>query len=554
MASVPTTAQQLVRLLEDRGVNYVFGIPGAKIDSVFNALLDSKIKLVLCRHEQNAAFMAAAMGRMTGRFGVVLATSGPGIGNLVTGLATATSEGDPVVAIGGEVPLEDRWKSTHQSIDSMSMMRPVTKYAAEVTTPQQLGELLGEAIRAAELGRPGASFLALPKDVGLAPYPVDTRLPFGREVIDGPGHPASIAEAAAVINRSRRPALLLGMQASDPRVAASVAAFVAETGIPYVSTFQGPGAWVGDRSGGLFAGRVGLFRNQPGDALIENSDCVIAVGYEPVEYDPGLWNGNPDRPIVVIDAVPARQDRKFLPCAEVIGAIGLSLDTLRAQLSPTIDPAHCALAGKASAEIAATIAEGATKSGSPIHPLRIIHELRRVVTPETTIPIDVGSNYIWMNRYFLSSFPRQVLVSNGQQTLGVAMPWAIAATLARPGKPVISVSGDGGFMFSSVELETAVRIGARFVHLVWDSGSYDMVAFQEQAHYGRRSGVALGRVDVAKFAESFGARGTNVTDASQLAAALDEGLASPVPFIIGVPVDYSGNAELMKSASPKGLN
>ncbi|MFM1883302.1 MAG: acetolactate synthase AlsS [Planctomycetota bacterium] len=554
MEPAPTTAQQLVRLLEGLGVRYVFGIPGAKIDSVFNALLDSKIKLVLCRHEQNAAFMAAAMGRMTGRFGVVIATSGPGIGNLVTGLATATSEGDPVVAIGGEAALEDRSKSTHQSMDSVSMMRPVTKYAAEVTTPQQLGELLGEAIRAAELGRPGASFLALPKDVGLAPYPVDARLTFGREVIDGPGHPASIAEAAAVINRSKRPALLLGMQASDPRVAASVAAFVSETGIPYVSTFQGPGAWVGDRSGGMFAGRVGLFRNQPGDALIENSDCVIAVGYEPVEYDPGLWNGDPDRPIVVIDAVPARQDRKFLPCAEVVGAIGLSLDALRAQLSPAVDPSHRALAGKASAEIAATIAGGASKGGSPIHPLRIIHELRRVVTSETTIPIDVGSNYIWMNRYFLSSFPRQVLVSNGQQTLGVGLPWAIAATLARPGKPVISISGDGGFMFSSMELETAVRIGARFVHLVWDSGSYDMVAFQEQAHYGRQAGVALGRVDIAKFAEAFGARGANVTDASQLAAALDEGLASPVPFIIGVPVDYSGNAELMRSASPKGLN
>ena len=554
MTSAPTTAEQLVRMLEDLGVRYVFGIPGAKIDSVFNALLDSKIKLVVCRHEQNAAFMAAAMGRMTGRFGVVIATSGPGISNLVTGLATATSEGDPVVAIGGGVPLEERTKSTHQSMDSVSMVRPVTKYAAEITTPQQLGELLGEAIRAAEAGRPGASFLSLPKDVGLAPYPVDPALPFARAVIDGPGHPASIAEAAAVINRSKRPALLLGMQSSDPRVAASVAAFVSETGIPYVSTFQGPGAWVGARSGGMFAGRVGLFHNQPGDALIANSDCVIAVGYEPLEYDPELWNDDPKRSIVVIDAVPARQDRKFLPCAEVLGAIGLSMDALRAQISPNIDPAHRALAGKAAAEIAATIAEGAARGGSPIHPLRIIHELRRVVTPETTIPIDVGSNYIWMNRYFLSAFPRQVLVSNGQQTLGVALPWAIAANLARPGRPVISVSGDGGFMFSSTELETAVRIGARFVHLVWDSASYDMVAFQEQAHYGRKSGVALGRVDVAKFAEAFGARGVNVTDASHVAAALEEGLASPVPFIIGIPVDYSDNSELMKTANPKALN
>lgn len=556
-AGVPTaisTAQQLVRMLEARGVTHAFGVPGAKIDSVFEALLDSKIELVLCRHEQNAAFMAAAIGRMTGRAGVVIATSGPGVGNLVTGLATATTEGDPVLAIGGEVPLEERVKSTHQSLDAISLMRAVTKYTGEVTTPEQLGEIVGEAVRAAESGRPGAAFVSLPRDVGLAPYPCDPSLAFGRSPAIGAGSPAEIAAAAQIVNASRRPALLLGMQASDPREAASVAAFVAETGIPYVSTFQGPGAWVGEKSGGLFAGRVGLFRNQPGDELIASSDCVIAVGYEPVEYDPELWNVAGSRRIVSIDAVAARQDRRFLPSAEVVGAIGPSLDALRAQLSLSIDPAHLEMAGKAGAEIGQAIASGASKSGTPVHPLRIIHELRRVVDASTTVALDVGSNYIWMNRYFLSHYPRQVLVSNGQQTLGVALPWAIAANLARPSRRVISVSGDGGFMFSSTELETAVRLGARFVHLVWDSGSYDMVSFQEQAHYGRTAGVKLGHVDIAKFAEAFGARGRNVTDASEIAAALDEGLASPVPFLISIPVDYSENMELMKDLHQKAIN
>lgn len=270
-AATPSTAQQLVRMLEQRGVTHAFGVPGAKIDSVFEALLDSKIKLVLCRHEQNAAFMAAAIGRMTGRCGVVIATSGPGVGNLVTGLATATTEGDPVLAIGGEVPLEERVKSTHQSLDSVSLMRAVTKYSSEVSTPQQLGEIVGEAMRAAESGRPGAAFVSLPRDVGLADYPCDPSLEFGRPLPDGAGHPAAIAAAAQIVNASRRPTLLLGMQASDPRHAASVAAFVEQTGIPYVSTFQGPGAWVGEKSGGQFAGRVGLFRNQPGDELDRKS-------------------------------------------------------------------------------------------------------------------------------------------------------------------------------------------------------------------------------------------------------------------------------------------
>ncbi len=553
-AATPSTAQQLVRMLEQRGVTHAFGVPGAKIDSVFEALLDSKIKLVLCRHEQNAAFMAAAIGRMTGRCGVVIATSGPGVGNLVTGLATATTEGDPVLAIGGEVPLEERVKSTHQSLDSVSLMRAVTKYSSEVSTPQQLGEIVGEAMRAAESGRPGAAFVSLPRDVGLADYPCDPSLEFGRPLPDGAGHPAAIAAAAQIVNASRRPTLLLGMQASDPRHAASVAAFVEQTGIPYVSTFQGPGAWVGEKSGGQFAGRVGLFRNQPGDELIAGSDCVIAVGYEPVEYDPELWNATGIRRVVSIDSVAARQDRRYLPEAELIGSIGQNLDALRATLSVSIDPAHVGQAGRARTEIEQAIAAGAARGGSPVHPLRIIHELRRVVDGNTTVALDVGSNYIWMNRYFLSHYPRQMLVSNGQQTLGVALPWAIAANLARPDRRVISVSGDGGFMFSSTELETAVRIGARFVHLVWDSGSYDMVAFQEQAHYGRTAGVKLGHVDIAAFAQAFGARGRNITDASELAAALDEGLASPVPFLISIPVDYSENLALMKDLHAKAVN
>ncbi len=555
MPSLPSCSQALVHMLENLGVTHVFGIPGAKIDSVFEAVACSKkIQLVLCRHEQNAAFMAAAMGRMTGRAGVVLATSGPGVGNLATGLATATAEGDPVLAIGGEVPLNERVKSTHQSLDSIALLRPVTKYASEITTPEQCGELLGEALRAAESGRPGAAFLSLPRDVGLASYEGDPDQPFGRPVTAGPGASSEIRRAAEILNASRKPALLLGMQASDPRMAESVMKFVASSGIPFVSTFQGPGAWVGENCGGHFAGRVGLFKNQPGDVLLAASDCVVTIGYEQLEYDPGIWNTGQSRPIVAIDAVAARQDRDFLPAAEIVGDMGASLDLLRAQLTPSIDPAHLAIAGEARAEIDRMVAGGASRDGCPVHPLRIVHELTKVVTPETTVALDVGSNYIWMNRYFLTARPRQVLVSNGQQTLGVALPWAIAANLARPGRPVISVSGDGGFMFSSTELENAVRLGAKFVHLVWDSGSYDMVAFQEQASYGRTAGVKLGHVDIAKFAEAFGARGVNITDASQIAPALQEGLASPVPFFISIPVDYSENIQLMEHVHESALN
>lgn len=548
-------AQVLVQQLENLGVTHVFGLPGAKIDSVFEAVEQSaKLQLVLCRHEQNAAFMAAAMGRMTGRIGVVLVTSGPGVANLATGLATATAEGDPVLAIGGQVPLPERVKSTHQSLDGVALLRPVTKYAAEISTPGQLGELLGEAVRAAESGRPGATFLSLPRDIGLAPYPGKWNQKFGRQVSAGPGAASEVELAAQLINGSRRPALLLGMQASDPRLTAAVKDFVCATGIPYVSTFQGPGAWVGKECPHLFAGRVGLFHNQPGDQLLEESDCVITVGYEHLEYDPSIWNARRTEPVIAIDAVASRQDGDFLPAAELVGDIGASLELLRGRLSPQVDPGHLQLAGRARKEIDDLVAGGARRDGFPIHPLRIVHELTKVVTPETTVALDVGSHYIWMNRYFSAAFPRQVLVSNGQQTLGVAMPWAMAANLARPGHPVFSVSGDGGFMFSSAELETAVRLGLRFVHLVWDSGSYDMVAFQEQAAYGRTAGVKLGHVDIPQFAAAFGAKGVNITSAGDIAPALAEGLASPVPFFLSLPVDYSENIKLMEQVRDGCLN
>ena len=537
-------AQVLVKLLEQHGVTHVFGIPGAKVDSVFEALLDSSIELVLCRHEQNAAFMAQAVGRMTGRVGVCLATSGPGVTNLVTGLATATSEGDPVLAIGGEVPIDDRFKHTHQALDGVDVMRPVTKYAQSALSIHSLPEVFGNAVRAAESGRPGAAFLGLPKDVGLAEFPGELSAGWARPVHQGAAAASELSRAADLINASRRPLLLLGMQASQGRLAESLQAFVRGSGLPYCATFQGPGAWVAPDQ---FAGRVGLFRNQPADHLLDAADCVITVGFDAIEFDPSLWNTGNSRPLVVVDVLPPDQDQAFLPSAELIGGIDASLSALAPLIKATVEEAFRSSGDTAAAELHATAAEGAQLGGTPLHPLRVIHELRQVVTPDTTLALDVGSHYIWMNRYFPAGHARQVLVSNGQQTLGVALPWAMATNLCRPGQPVISVSGDGGFLFTATELQTATRIGSRFVHLIWNSGSYDMVAFQEQAHYGRTAGVQLGTYNVEAFAEAFGCKGYRITAADQLGPVLREALQQTVPVLIDIPIDYSQNLKLMQN-------
>lgn len=544
-------AEALVRMLENLGITHVFGIPGAKIDGLFIALLDSKIEVVVCRHEQNAAFMASAMGRMTGRVGVCLVTSGPGVSNLATGLVTATSEGSPILAIGGEVPLEDRLKKTHQSFDGVSVLRPVTKYAAEVVAPAELGDIFGNAVRAAESGRPGAAFISLPHDISLAPFtgPISPNL--GTPLKQGPGALSEIEKAAALINASQKPAILLGMQSSNPRDAETVRQFVSKSALPYVSTFQGAGAWAGTQGGTKagtdFAGRVGIFGNQPGDRLLQESDCVVTIGYNPIEYDASLWNASRNGSLIAIDVVASDQDRNFLPDAEIVGDLSASLALLLPLLTPRIEPAESEELQAARKEIADIAATGGGRSGFPVHPLRVIHELRQVVTDQTTLSLDIGSMYIWMDRYFPAAFPRQFLVSNGQQTLGVGLPSAMAANFARPGTPVISLSGDGGFLFSAMELETAKRVGSRFVHLIWDSGTYDMVAFQEEAHYGgRTAGIQLGQIDIVAFAAAFGCLGIQIVKAEDLGPALREALASPVPVLINIPIDYSENLSLMK--------
>ena len=537
-------AEFLVKALEAHGVTHVFGIPGAKVDSVFTALLDSPIQLVLCRHEQNAAFMAQAFGRLTGRIGVCLATSGPGVTNLVTGLATATTEGDPVLAIGGEVPLDDRFKHTHQSLDAISLMQPVTRFAQSALCVHDLPEVLGNAIRAAEQGRPGAAFLGLPKDVGLASIDADPTAGWGQPIQQGVCHPNGLKEACTILSGLKRPLLLLGMQASDPHIGEVLQAYVRRSGVPYCSTFQGPGRWVAPEQ---YVGRVGLFRNQPADALLDAADGVICIGFDPVEYDPSLWNSGEGRPIVAVDVQAADQDRAFLPAVELIGDLAETLNAMSAWPTMAMANDFQQLQHTAAAELEATTAEGRSMGGAaPVHPLRLVQEISAVTSADTTLCLDVGSHYIWMNRYAQAERARQVLVSNGQQTLGVALPWAIAAGMVRPDSPVISVSGDGGFLFTATELETAVRMGSRFVHVIWNSHSYNMVEFQEQAHYGRVSGIQLGDYDVVKFAEAFGAKGYTINHADELGPVLREALTQPVPALINVPVDYSDNIRLMQ--------
>ena len=547
-----TGAELLVKSLEAQGVEYVFGIPGAKIDKVFDTLLDSRIKTVVCRHEQNAAFIAGGIGRMTGKAGVTLVTSGPGCSNLVTGLATANTEGDPIVAIGGAVPTANRLKQIHQSMDTVNLFRPITKFSAEIDSPEAVSEVVANAFRAAESGRPGAAFVSVPQNIMTGPAEGDVLTPVAPERL-GPADAEAIATTAALIARAARPVLLLGLLASQPRAAEAIRALLAKTKLPVVCTYQGAGV-VPREHFDRFGGRVGLFHNQPADQLLDAADIVVAVGFNPVEYEPGLWNKGRTRHLVHIDAVRADIDRDYRPHVELIGDVAATLRALAAQVEGKPLPADAGLLGKIARDRAQFAEEAAAKNGAPIHPMRLVYELQRVLSDDMTLCLDMGSFHIWLARYLYSFRARQLLISNGQQTLGVGLPWAIAACLVRPGEKVISISGDGGFLFSAVELETAVRLKCNLVHLVWIDGAYDMVRFQEVAKYGRASGVDFGPVDVVTFAESFGAKGLKIESPDQIAPTLKRALTLEGPVVVGIPVDYRDNHRLMEIVHPNVLN
>jgi acetolactate synthase-1/2/3 large subunit len=535
----------VIETLAAYGVRFIFGVPGAKIDAVYDALADGGPQLVVCRHEQNAAFMAAAVGRLTGTPGVALVTSGPGTTNLATGLITATTEQDPMVAICGAVQRADRLKRTHQSMDAVAALKPFTKYTGEVNDPDNVPEAVANAIRIALTQPHGAAAVVLPADVLAATTSAAIVEPTPVPAL-GPAPAGPIAQAVNLIRAAKRPALFVGVRAGEPASCAALRELIAVADLPVVETFQAAGV-VSRELEERFVGRVGLFRNQPGDIVIGHADVLVTVGFDPVEYDPRLWNSDPRRTLIHIDETPADIDNHYQPTLELRGDIAATLTELTRHLT------GLRLDGGVSARIAEqraallNIDEEARQrpqTGGGVNPAAVVLKIRDLIDDTTTVACDVGSHYIYMARHFRVYQPRRLLFSDGQQTLGVALPWAMAAALVRPGTPVVSVSGDGGFLFSAQELETATRLGLSFTHVIMRDNTYNMVAFQEELKYGRTSGVQLGDYDIVHYAAAFGAIGVRVSSLTEFEDAFTRSLAEPGVTIIDVSVDYSRNTEL----------
>jgi catabolic acetolactate synthase len=563
MSSSTNTSQVIVESLYNAGVRLVFGIPGAKVDSIFNTLLDHpEIHLIVCRHEQNAAFMAAVVGRLTGRPGVCIATSGPGASNLTTGLATATTEGDPVLAIIGIVPRAQSNKHTHQSLSIPKLLSSVCKSVLNVDVEDQVSEVVLRSFRTASQFPRGSSVFAIPMDVAKGTTSVP---PFDAKAFMSPKYgPAPDSElllAGQLIEKAKLPVLFLGMRAGSPEVVMAVRGFLQRYPIPVVETFQAAGAVAKEQAARLFCGRVGLFRNQPGDKLLAKADLIICVGYDAYEYDANLWNAHTsDATLVHIDYHEADYGVDYAPQVELLGSIEDNFDRLLAAKEKTSPPAQVeVLCSSLQDELYGwrATAKSQSKPGGLVHPLHFIALLQEFVSEDTVVTVDIGTVYIWMMRYFYSYHPRHLLSSNGQQTLGVGLPWAIGASLVQDppcSKKVVSLSGDGGFMFSSQELSTAVLQGCNITHFIWNDGHYNMVEFQEELKYGRSSGIALGGVDFVKFAQAFDAKGFRVEKAEDLERIMKDALAYTGVSIVDIKIDYSHNLGLAQHIIPQNYN
>ncbi|MBO2463296.1 acetolactate synthase large subunit [Actinomadura violacea] len=540
MSTQEDAARLLVRTLEAEGVEYVFGIPGEENIHFVHALNDSPIRYILVRHEQGAAFMAEIYGRLTGKAGVASATLGPGAINLQLGVADATTNSTPVVAISAQVGLDRIYKESHQIVDLVSLFRPITKWSELAPTAEALPEMVRKAFKTAQTERPGAVYLAIPEDVesakvagALKPLPVNIVRP------QEPS-PSQIARAADVIALARQPIVLAGHGATRDRASEALIHFSERLGLPVATTFNGKGVFPDDHRNAL--GAVGFMRHDYVNFGFDDADVLIAVGYELQEFDPVKINPNADKKIIHIHQSPAEVDDHYPVTVGIQGDISRTLRALGDSVHRRWDVNGTG--EKIRRMIREELAEAATEDGFPLSPRRIVADVRAAMGRADIVLADTGAVKMWMARMYPTYEPNTLLVSNGLSSMGFSVPGAIAAKLAHPDRRVLAATGDGAFLMNSQELETAVRENIPITVLIWDDSAYGLIEWKMDLDIGASSNIKFGNPDFVKYAESFGARGYRVESASELLPTLRKALAEDTVSVITVPVDYSHNLQL----------
>ena len=532
-------AELFVKCLENEKVEYIFGIPGEENIGIMDALLDSPIRFVTTHHEQGAAFMADVYGRLTGRAGVCMSTLGPGATNLITGVADANMDRAPVVAIAGQGATTRLHKESHQILDLVQMFGPITKFATQILEPCIVPEVVRKAFKVSQTEKPGAAFIDFPENIAemsVDKKPICVQAPYAPEA---PAH--KLDEAARLISAARAPIILAGNGVVRQGAAQALVRLAEALRIPVANTFMAKG--VMPFTNELSLGTIGLkARDLPWFAF-EKADVIICVGYDMVEYHANMWNPGADKVIIHIDGLPAEVDEHYIVAVGVLGDINTSLHGIAERATPQ----ETAPFRPVRSAIVADRIEYAEDHGFPIKPQKIVWDLREVLAPDDIVISDVGAHKMWMSRMYRAERPNTCIVSNGFAAMGIAVPGAIAAKLARPQNQVVAVTGDAGFMMNSQEIETALRMKTAFVILIWNDSEYGLITWHQLRHYGRPSHVAFKNPDFVQYAESFGAKGYRVERAEDLIPTLQRALADNTVVLIDCPVDYSENMKLTRT-------
>ncbi|KKW10709.1 MAG: Thiamine pyrophosphate TPP-binding domain-containing protein [Parcubacteria group bacterium GW2011_GWA2_49_9] len=536
----------LVTELARQGVKYIFGVPGEENLDLLDSISRSHIPFVLTRHEQAAGFMAATIGRLTGKAGVALSTLGPGATNLATAAAYATLGAMPAIFITGQKSNAFRKQGAFQIVDTVGMFKPLTRFSASIASEKMLTPLLKKAFAVAEGERPGAVHLELPENIAAMDFPKPDKTPILTPLPVPPNTHALVSAAKALL-RAKRPVLLIGMRANTPSVARELTLFIQETGIPFVTTQMGKGVVREDHP--LYLGTTAVTSGDYVHTLLGEADTVLCVGHETVEKPPFvIKNGNPL--VIHLNVARAGNEPVYIPRIEVVGDIATGLRMLKESLKGENEWEQGWFTN-GQRETETCTKEKSSSPHFPLLPQRIVADIRSAMPETGIVTLDNGMCKLWFARSYRALGLHTLLLDNALATMGAGLPSAIAAKLVHPKRKVLTVCGDGGFMMSSQELETAVRLKLDLVIVVIRDNGFGMIQWKQEADGFKKFGLSYGNPDFAAYARSFGAKGHRVTQAKEFLPLLTKALGEKGVSLIDVPVDYSENAKVFTKLTKK---
>jgi acetolactate synthase-1/2/3 large subunit len=539
MGVVMKASDLFIRALENEGVEYIFGIPGEENLDLLESLRKSKkIRLILTRHEQGAAFMAATYGRLTGKAGVCLATLGPGATNFTTPAAYGFLGGFPLVMITGQKPIKKSKQGQFQIIDVVQLFAPICKMTKQIVNANTIPSLVREAFRIAEEEKPGPVLLELPEDIAEETADMVDLIPPGERYYAIAGSNV-IQTAAETIKNAKRPLLLIGAGANRKEARRAISDLIGMIGVPFCNTQMGKG--VVDESSSYFLGTAALSDKDYLHDYIKATDLIVNIGHDVVEKPPFFMEHGGTQ-VIHVNYKSAQVDQVYFPQIEVVGDIALSVDALAAALGSKLD-IDLSDFEKVRDNVNENIFRIAEEPTFPMRPQEIVSEIRNLMGYHDIIALDNGVYKIWFARNYLAFQPNTILLDNALATMGAGLPSAMLAALIHPNRKVMSICGDGGFMMNSQEIETAVRLNLNLVVLILNDNSYGMIRWKQAGSGFKDWGLEYNNPNFVKYAESYGAHGHCITSVTGFIETVDRAYRQGGVHLIDLPVDYSQNVK-----------